>query len=140
MRTQKVTFPDGTVQTTAATASVPSGAITNFANAAAPTGWTQVTTYNNYALRIVNGTALYTSTFTLPTSYLTAVTNTILLACQSSTFVDTSTNAWTITLSGTPYVSNNIPYSIIYSNSGLPVSKLFSNGSLQITNVFDETR
>ena len=51
-----ITFPDATSQTTAATASVPAGAITNFANASAPTGWTQVTTYNNYAMRIVSGT------------------------------------------------------------------------------------
>lgn len=51
-----VTFPDATTQTTAATASIPAGAITNFVNASAPTGWTQVTTYNNYAMRIVSGT------------------------------------------------------------------------------------
>lgn len=51
-----VTFPDATTQTTAATASIPAGAITNFVNASAPTGWTQVTTYNNYAMRVVSGT------------------------------------------------------------------------------------
>ena len=89
--------------------------------------------------RIIKGTALNTATFITPTSYLTAVTNTILLTCQSSTFVDTSTNAWSITLSGTPYVSNNIPYSIIYSNSGLPVTKLYDNGNLLITNQIIET-
>jgi len=48
-------FPDSSTQATAATTSVPSGAVTNFFNAAAPTGWTQVTTYNNYAFRIVSG-------------------------------------------------------------------------------------
>ena len=54
--TSGIIFPDTTTQTTAATASIPSGAITNFANASAPTGWTQVVTYNDYAMRIVSGT------------------------------------------------------------------------------------
>ena len=36
-------------------------------------------------LRIVKGTALYTSDFTPPTEPLTAVTNTVLLCCQSQT-------------------------------------------------------
>ena len=54
--TSGVTFPDTTLQTTAATASIPAGAKTNFLQAAAPTGWTQCTTYNNYAMRIVSGT------------------------------------------------------------------------------------
>jgi len=34
-------------------------------------------------VRVVNGTALYTSNFTPPTSALTAVNNTVLLCCQS---------------------------------------------------------
>lgn len=54
--TNGLTFPNATTQNTAAVSSVPAGAITNFANAAAPTGWTQVTTYNDYAMRIVSGT------------------------------------------------------------------------------------
>lgn len=35
---------------------IPSGTVTNFFQAAAPTGWTQNTSYNNYAMRIVSGT------------------------------------------------------------------------------------
>lgn len=54
--TSGLTFPDTTSQTTAATASIPAGAKTNFLQAAAPTGWTQCTTYNNYAMRLVSGT------------------------------------------------------------------------------------
>ena len=53
--------------------------------------------------RIVKGTALYTSTFTPPTAPLTAISGTQLLTCQSSTFVDTSPNALTITTNGNPY-------------------------------------
>ena len=54
--TSGVTFPDTTTQTTAATASIPAGSKTNFLQAAAPTGWTQCTSYNNYSMRLVSGT------------------------------------------------------------------------------------
>ena len=53
-----VTFPDGTIQKTAAfyqAPSIPAGSKTNFFQATAPTGWTQCTSYNNYAMRIVSG-------------------------------------------------------------------------------------
>ena len=51
-------------------------------------------------LRIVNGTAVYTSNFTRPTTPLTAVANTSLLTCQSNRFVDNSTNAFTLSRNG----------------------------------------
>ena len=50
--------------------------------------------------RIVNGTALYTSNFTPPTSSLTAITNTSLLTCQSSTIIDNRSSPLTITVTG----------------------------------------
>ena len=50
--------------------------------------------------RIVKGTAVYTSAFTPPTSPLTAISGTSLLTCQSTTFIDNSTNAFTITVNG----------------------------------------
>jgi len=49
--------------------------------------------------RIVNS-AVYTAAFTPSTSPLTAITNTSLLTCQSSTFIDNSTNNFTITVNG----------------------------------------
>ena len=49
-------FPDNTTQTTAATAAFAAGTKTNFFQAAAPTGWTQCTTYNDYSMRVVSGT------------------------------------------------------------------------------------
>jgi hypothetical protein len=57
-------------------------------------------------LRVVKGTAVYTSNFTPSNTPLTAITNTVLLTCQNSsnsnTFIDNSTSALTITNNGTP--------------------------------------
>ena len=47
-----ITFNDATTLTTNP---IPSGTVTNFYQASAPTGWTQVTTMNDYAMRIVSG-------------------------------------------------------------------------------------
>jgi hypothetical protein len=71
-----VTFPDDTIQPTgvpspgtagnilvsngtiwtSSAAIIPSGSVMLFYQAAAPTGWTQVTSLNDYALRIVSST------------------------------------------------------------------------------------
>lgn len=51
-------------------------------------------------LRIVKGTAVYTANFTPPTTPLTAIPNTSLLTCQSSSFTDFSPNNFTITVTG----------------------------------------
>jgi hypothetical protein len=51
-------------------------------------------------LRVVNGTAVYTSAFTPPTSPLTAIANTSLLTCQSNRLIDKSTNNFTLTRNG----------------------------------------
>jgi len=65
--------------------------------------------YSN--LRIVKGTAVYTSDFTPPTAPLTAISGTSLLTCQSSTFIDNSTNAFTITANGNSYTGTlNNPF------------------------------
>jgi hypothetical protein len=56
-------------------------------------------------LRIVKGVAVYTSTFSTPTTAVTAITNTVLLTCNSATFVDNSINAFTITPVNSPVIS-----------------------------------
>ena len=61
-------------------------------------------------VRVVKGSAVYTSSFTVPTSPLTAVTNTKLLTCQSNRFVDNSTSAHTVTPSGNPSISSFGPF------------------------------
>jgi hypothetical protein len=70
------------------------------------------TSTNTYIsnLRIVKGTAIYTSAFTPPTDPLTAVTNTQLLTCSSNRFADESTNNSTLTISGTPRVTSFSPF------------------------------
>jgi hypothetical protein len=61
-----------------------------------------INSFNGYMsnLRLVNGTAVYTSAFTPPTSPLTAIANTSLLTLQNATFVDNSTNNFAITANG----------------------------------------
>jgi hypothetical protein len=63
--------------------------------------------------RILNGTALYTASFTVPTSPLTAIANTSLLTCNSATIVDSSTNNFTITNNGSATVSSVVPFNAI---------------------------
>ena len=68
--------------------------------------------WNGYIsnLRIVKGTALYTSNFTPSTEKLTAVSGTSLLTCQSNRFVDNSTNDHTIGRAGDSKVSAYNPF------------------------------
>jgi hypothetical protein len=61
--------------------------------------------------RVVNGTAVYTSDFTPPTSPLTAISGTLLLTCQSNRFRDNSTNNFTLTRNGDTRVTNFNPFS-----------------------------
>jgi len=61
-------------------------------------------------LRLVKGTAVYTGAFTPPTAPLTAISGTSLLTCQSNRFVDNSSNAHSITVTGTPSVQPFSPF------------------------------
>jgi Concanavalin A-like lectin/glucanases superfamily len=61
-------------------------------------------------LRMVNGTAVYTTAFTPPTAPLTAITNTTLLTLQSNYFKDNSTTASPITPSGTTSIQAFSPF------------------------------
>ena len=61
-------------------------------------------------VRIVKGTAVYTSAFTPPTERLTAITNTSLLTCHLPYFADGSTNNHTITRNGNTSIQPVSPY------------------------------
>jgi hypothetical protein len=71
-------------------------------------------------LRVTKGTALYTSSFTVSSTPLTAVASTSLLTCQSNRFIDTSTNNFTITRFGDTLVSGFDPFAPLstYSTYG----------------------
>jgi hypothetical protein len=64
-------------------------------------------------VRIVQGTALYTSAFTPPTSPLTAISGTVYLTCQNAAFTDNSTNNLVITQNGNPTVAGNSPFNTV---------------------------
>ena len=62
-------------------------------------------------VRIVKGTALYTSNFTPPTKSLTDISNTKLLTCQGNTIADASSSAHTITTEGDAAANLGFPAS-----------------------------
>jgi len=64
-------------------------------------------------LRAVKGTAVYDptqTTLTVPTTPLTAITNTSLLCLQDNRFIDNSANAFTITRNGDTRISKFAPF------------------------------
>jgi hypothetical protein len=73
-------------------------------------------------LRILKGTGLYTSNFTPSTTPLTAVANTSLLTCQSTTMIDNSTNNFTLTAAGDvkPRIFNAFGYTTQSATSYTP--------------------
>ena len=95
------------------------------------------TIYDGYIsnLRIVKGTAVYDptlTTITVPTSPLTAITNTSLLALQSNRFIDNSSTPQTITVSGTPNISINQPFTLPSPYTGYGAG-LFNGSSDYLT-------
>ena len=75
------------------------------------TGYSEFATQSISNLRIIKGTAIYTSNFTPPTSDLTVITNTVLLCCQDPNSVTTEATGKTITSYGNPQSSSNGPFS-----------------------------
>ena len=61
-------------------------------------------------VRIIKGTAVYTSNFTLPSEPLTAITGTSLLTCHLPYIADGSTNDHLITVNGNTYTKPFSPY------------------------------
>ena len=91
-------------------------------------------------VRVVKGTALYTSTFTPSTTPLTAVAGTSLLTCQDSTLKDNSSNAFTITKNGdvasnqlSPYMRDAGFWSAAFDGNGdtltIPQNSAFNLGT-----------
>ena len=85
-------------------------------------------------LRIVKGTAVYTSAFTPSTTSLTAISGTSLLTCQSNRFVDNSASPVTITSTATSVQRFN-PFgtSTAYSTSVIGGSGYFDGSGDGLT-------
>ena len=89
-------------------------------------------------LRVVKGTALYTSNFTPQLSELTAVPNTKLLTCQKGTITDASVSGHSITANGNAAaVYNDVSYfdldgSNDYVNAGSNSDFAFGTGDFTI--------
>jgi hypothetical protein len=85
--------------------------------------------FNGYIsnVRVVKGTAVYTSSFTPSTTPLTAISGTSLLTCQSNRFIDNSTNNFTVTVAGNTSVQRFSPFSptAAYSTSVIGGSGYF---------------
>jgi len=92
-------------------------------------------------VRIVKGVAVYTGAFTVPTSPLAATqssgtniaaitgTATSLLTCQSTTFIDNSTNNFTITAFGNSQPRQQNPFGVTsVLTSGYTVSTIGGSG------------
>jgi len=76
-------------------------------------------------LRILKGTALYTASFTPPTSPLTAIANTSLLTCNAATIFDGSSNNFTITNNNSATVSSVSPF--VASSGGMSLKKVYAD-------------
>jgi Concanavalin A-like lectin/glucanases superfamily len=82
--------------------------------------------------RYLNGTMLYSgTTYTVPTAPLTTITNTVLLTTQSNRFIDNSSNAFTLTVNGSPSVQRFSPFNPTapYSTTTIGGSGYFGSGN-----------
>ena len=61
-------------------------------------------------VRVIKGTALYTSSFSPPTEPLTNVTNTKLLCCNNSSTTGSTVTPGTITADGSPIAKTDSPF------------------------------
>ena len=61
-------------------------------------------------LRLVKGTAVYTSSFRPPTEPLTNITNTKLLCCNGTSNTSSTVTPGTITANGNPFTSSDSPF------------------------------
>ena len=72
------------------------------------------TYFSNF--RLVKGTAVYTTNFTPSKVPLTAVTGTLLLTCQDSSFKDNSGNNKVVAITGAALIKSKSPFSnVVYS-------------------------
>jgi len=84
-------------------------------------------------LRFVKGTDVYgvsNATISVPTSALTAITNTQLLTLQNSTIIDNSTNAFSITNTGTVTTTVAYPFNLNNTVDYSPQGNNWTNNNI----------
>ena len=121
-----------------AAASIPSGSVMLFYQSAAPTGWTQVTTLNDYALRLVSGTGGTTSGTTAFSTVFTNQTPTINVSglsvgatTLSTTQMPSHNHSFTYgayNIEGSTYVVNN--GCVTSLNAGCIQGRATANGNI----------
>jgi hypothetical protein len=84
-------------------------------------------------LRVITGTALYTTAFTTPTTPLNVVTKTSLLTCQSNSFIDNSPNNFAITKNADVSVQAYSPFGSIREATPLSYSNYFNGTTDYLT-------
>jgi hypothetical protein len=96
-------------------------------------GFTNVGVFNGYisnARVVIGGTQPYSptsTTLTVPTTPISAISNTKLLTCNAATIVDGSTNNFTITNNGSATVSSTTPFTAISSPSTIKLKKVYAD-------------
>jgi hypothetical protein len=103
--------------------SIPSGTVlVGFQQSAAPSGWTKVTTFNDYAMRIVNGTVGTTSGVAFSTVFAqTATAAETLTTTQIPSHAHSIANASQVQDSGSPAgcgPTNNTPTAATITSTG----------------------
>ena len=84
-------------------------------------------------VRVIKGTALYTSNFTAPTSSLTNVTNTKLLCCQSnSSTTNYAVSPWSIYAYGNTTASSSAPFGGGLGSDDILIAKYDTDGNIQL--------
>jgi hypothetical protein len=92
----------------------PSGTVMLFQQTAAPTGWTKITTHNNKALRVVNGTASSGGT----TGFTTVFASRTPGGSLSGTNINGAVSATTLTTAQMPSHSHTLTLDTIGSGGG----------------------
>jgi hypothetical protein len=108
---------------------MPSGTAMIFQQTSAPTGWTKVTTYNDYALRVVSGTAGTGGTVAFTTAFASqgvsgTVGNTTITTTTMPSHTHTAPGVvlWGASPTGTP---NLFVGTTTAANSGTPSSTYY---------------
>ena len=110
----KLTFNPSTGTLSATTfngawSGMPSGTAVIFQQTAAPTGWTKVTTYNDYALRVVSGSAGTGGTVAFTTAFASqAVSGTVGNTTITTTTMASHSHTYSGGPFGTPFPSGGL--------------------------------